>query len=102
MIRRPPRSTLFPYTTLSRSIPRRHMGQPAGHEHHRVLERLLSCRQLQILNGTHRNSLCSLPDSDAHRDRRWRGGGCDRESTPPKTTCLVKSCSVLCSKKKNT
>src|SRR3712207_9440785 len=26
MIRRPPRSTLFPYTTLFRSVPRRHGG----------------------------------------------------------------------------
>src|SRR5258708_10423546 len=28
MIRRPPRSTLFPYTTLFRSPPRRHQPQP--------------------------------------------------------------------------
>src|SRR2546427_11083325 len=28
MIRRPPRSTLFPYTTLFRSPPRRHVGPP--------------------------------------------------------------------------
>src|SRR3712207_8892950 len=28
MIRRPPRSTLFPYTTLFRSVPRRHHGLP--------------------------------------------------------------------------
>src|SRR5690348_18104391 len=27
MIRRPPRSTLFPYTTLFRSAPHRHLGQ---------------------------------------------------------------------------
>src|SRR5258707_8277258 len=30
MIRRPPRSTLFPYTTLFRSKPARHMGWPAS------------------------------------------------------------------------
>src|SRR5208283_5856896 len=30
MIRRPPRSTLFPYTTLFRSMPRQHSGNPAG------------------------------------------------------------------------
>src|SRR5438874_5348740 len=28
MIRRPPRSTLFPYTTLFRSQPRHHLGAP--------------------------------------------------------------------------
>src|SRR5256886_11339013 len=40
MIRRPPRSTLFPYTTLFRSG--REVGQPRRHEHvrPRVLERL--------------------------------------------------------------
>src|SRR4051812_49571864 len=31
MIRRPPRSTLFPYTTLFRSADRRRAGAPAGH-----------------------------------------------------------------------
>src|SRR3712207_7976538 len=30
MIRRPPRSTLFPYTTLFRSVGGRHPGQPRG------------------------------------------------------------------------
>src|SRR2546430_17363694 len=30
MIRRPPRSTLFPYTTLFRSAPRRSRDRPAG------------------------------------------------------------------------
>src|SRR3712207_8197564 len=30
MIRRPPRSTLFPYTTLFRSLPRRIAGQVPG------------------------------------------------------------------------
>src|SRR2546430_8955230 len=30
MIRRPPRSTLFPYTTLFRSIPQRVLGQDGG------------------------------------------------------------------------
>src|SRR5438034_2349477 len=30
MVRRPPRSTLFPYTTLFRSVVRRMSAQPAG------------------------------------------------------------------------
>src|SRR2546426_6624185 len=34
MIRRPPRSTLFPYTTLFRS--RRHQGRAHEHEHERL------------------------------------------------------------------
>src|SRR3712207_8084335 len=40
MIRRPPRSTLFPYTTLFRSCSRRHgrgdVGQDQPTEHHRT------------------------------------------------------------------
>src|SRR2546430_15735422 len=32
MIRRPPRSTLFPYTTLFRSLPTRQMPSGAGHD----------------------------------------------------------------------
>src|SRR3712207_8712506 len=34
MIRRPPRSTLFPYTTLFRSLVRLERVQVHGHEHH--------------------------------------------------------------------
>src|SRR3712207_8225377 len=37
MIRRPPRSTLFPYTTLFRS--HRGRGRPEGHVHRRHAER---------------------------------------------------------------
>src|SRR2546426_8638240 len=40
MIRRPPRSTLFPYTTLFRSLMLRigiRLGSDFGHAHHRLL-----------------------------------------------------------------
>src|SRR3989441_8106878 len=36
MIRRPPRSTLFPYTTLFRSVLDRHLAGGARHDAHRV------------------------------------------------------------------
>src|SRR6266705_5331969 len=40
MIRRPPRSTLFPYTTLFRSDDRAHMAvRPAGGHNHGVCDR---------------------------------------------------------------
>src|SRR3712207_7507537 len=39
MIRRPPRSTLFPYTTLFRSRARRASGDPAGGRGARLLGR---------------------------------------------------------------
>src|SRR6266536_3618952 len=40
MIRRPPRSTLFPYTTLFRPAPRRHAGAAVGGRHVRRGHRL--------------------------------------------------------------
>src|SRR2546426_8970176 len=42
MIRRPPRSTVFPYTTLFRSLSAH--GRDAGREHHGELH-VRSCRQ---------------------------------------------------------
>src|SRR2546428_2636567 len=44
MIRRPPRSTLFPYTTLFRSLsvgrsPKRRVGKPPGEIRHRCVTR---------------------------------------------------------------
>src|SRR3712207_7244623 len=41
MIRRPPRSTRFPYTTLFRSIPRHHVERP---DHHRGAEQQPAAR----------------------------------------------------------
>src|SRR5260370_14945444 len=50
MIRRPPRSTLFPYTTLFRS------------------------RELRSRKGTSRAGQRTGPALPAERDRRWRAG----------------------------
>src|SRR5438034_11834827 len=41
MIRRPPRSTLFPYTTLFRSLDVR--AEAVVHSHHHALAELLAC-----------------------------------------------------------
>src|SRR2546426_3931056 len=94
MIRRPPRSTLFPYTTLFRSA-RSHVpdgvaagltgghsdfGQPA-HDRPDVLER--SEVQLNVL---------------ARRDVADAGG--DRKSTRLNSSHLVISYAVFCLKKK--
>src|SRR3712207_8397714 len=54
MIRRPPRSTLFPYTTLFRSQPadeRQHRGRPVGRAHllRRADQRLLRRRRARGL-----------------------------------------------------
>src|SRR3712207_8786607 len=67
MIRRPPRSTLFPYTTLFRSDPRARLGvrgvRPgahaagaAGHARgHRLADRLPLDRKSTRLNSSHAN-----------------------------------------------
>src|SRR2546430_16875738 len=41
MIRRPPRSTLFPYTTLFRSAPRPHWERRTGRDTKRLLRRAM-------------------------------------------------------------
>src|SRR5438094_10364088 len=65
MIRRPPRSTLFPYTTLFRSVHRRDLGTPAGSERGQGLDPpagqsrsadldLVQDRKSTRLNSSHR------------------------------------------------
>src|SRR5256885_3950899 len=80
MIRRPPRSTLFPYTTLFRSV----FGEPSGH--HRIAIGL-AARQDRRDAGPHR--------SLAHDER-------DRKSTRLNSSHLVISYAVFCLKKKKT
>src|SRR2546426_8140228 len=71
MIRRPPRSTLFPYTTLFRSAPRERRTGPPG----------------PVAAGDARVSPA-------------RGGGRDRKSTRLNSSHLVISYAVFCLKKK--
>src|SRR2546426_4867834 len=76
MIRRPPRSTLFPYTTLFRSRPDQHQ------------ERAQAARGVDPLARQSR-----VPG--VHADRR------DRKSTRLNSSHLVISYAVFCLKKKN-
>src|SRR5438105_11989056 len=70
MIRRPPRSTLFPYTTLFRSEPRRHADAAGRHRGHRALGpcrlprrgRPLNRRRLRIRSEEHTSELQSRVD----------------------------------------
>src|SRR5256885_6837196 len=89
MIRRPPRSTLFPYTTLfrSRRVRRRH-GQLRPHRVQRRRRRRRDCRRA----GDHASWIAS----DDARD----GGGRDRKSTRLNSSHLVISYAVFCLKKK--
>src|SRR5256885_4574017 len=82
MIRRPPRSTLFPYTTLFRSL-----GQPPGEQH----------RDDGDAGGEpkERDETEPVGDRDAG-DRRQR----DRKSTRLNSSHLVISYAVFCLKKK--
>src|SRR3989454_8716299 len=84
MIRRPPRSTLFPYTTLFRSPPR----SPEVYDQPRVST---------LPTGASRTSLASLV-------RGWKDDATgleqDRKSTRLNSSHLVISYAVFCLKKK--
>src|SRR2546427_9150762 len=90
MIRRPPRSTLFPYTTLFRSLPhgddRRHLrGRPGAVEED---------------SGTHEVEV-ALPQLDDRAGVR-RVAQRDRKSTRLNSSHSQISYAVFCLKKKNT
>src|SRR5258708_21336742 len=79
MIRRPPRSTLFPYTTLFRSQPPVAHAQP-GHP----------SRRIAVIAG-----------SRGRRRRRSAGTGGDRKSTRLNSSHQIISYTVFCLKKKS-
>src|SRR3712207_8013332 len=93
MIRRPPRSTLFPYTTLFRSIgylARAGVVQPAPSSPDR-----LRGRQLAAFDGRAR-AACRTLAAEGTRVR-WR----DRKSTRLNSSHANISYAVFCLKKKN-
>src|SRR2546422_4568526 len=102
MIRRPPRSTLFPYTTLFRSQPVvRVLAEALGHE----LEELV----LDLAHVLARREAGAVGDSKdvrVHRDGRMAEGGVedhvgrDRKSTRLNSSHGYISYAVFCLKKK--
>src|SRR3712207_9290740 len=84
MIRRPPRSTLFPYTTLFRS---RHVDARAPPEHHQVQQRVGP----QPVGPVHRDA-GALPRRVHPRE--------DRKSTRLNSSHANISYAVFCLKKK--
>src|SRR2546426_7769453 len=84
MIRRPPRSTLFPYTTLFRSVS---LAARAGDARGTVA--------IFEWSGTHQRQLQFESRSVAGHD------GIDRKSTRLNSSHLVISYAVFCLKKKN-
>src|SRR5256885_11593076 len=92
MIRRPPRSTLFPYTTLFRSINRQRGEQhAAAHE----------VRGRHRAGGVSGEVAAHQVDAEAIQER---GGGArqDRKSTRLNSSHLVISDGVFCLEKKKT
>src|SRR3712207_8020111 len=92
MIRRPPRSTLFPYTTLFRShtLPRGSLGVPA-------LQPCLSLRSPQVITGWLTLVLhCPSLETGSKPTPQ------DRKSTRLNSSHANISYAVFCLKKKNT
>src|SRR3712207_7582999 len=100
MIRRPPRSTLFPYTTLFRSragIPLTHLG---GHLVPDVqqLPQVGVVRRVRLVVAQGGRVLLAGPS--VHRLRRRQLGAVDRKSTRLNSSHANISYAVFCLKKK--
>src|SRR2546429_4000521 len=63
MIRRPPRSTLFPYTTLFRSVRRAGARASARRAHHHISA---ACRSRRVLRGRRRAERARAHRSEEH------------------------------------
>src|SRR3712207_7544874 len=98
MIRRPPRSTLFPYTTLFRSgLQVAHLlaaGEGRVRLHERVLHDVLRARLADDLRG--------VAEEGAAVARHDRLEGRDRKSTRLNSSHANISYAVFCLKKKKT
>src|SRR5256885_10706576 len=94
MIRRPPRSTLFPYTTLFRSVEdgaeRAVVAQAQGGEHVRTLAQLLADAFVDQHVGVHAHADVEDDARDARRSEEHRLN----------SSHLVISYAVFCLKKK--
>src|SRR3712207_7645988 len=96
MIRRPPRSTLFPYTTLFRSDPD---PETHAHKHRAEQERDAPAPGLELLVGGERGD--QREDGDGEEvARRCTGLRPDRKSTRLNSSHANISYAVFCLKKK--
>src|SRR5256885_5831303 len=89
MIRRPPRSTLFPYTTLFRSVP-----DEKGHQANELRNEKNKRENHESKEGMTENFADDVAVQDAHVKKR------DRKSTRLNSSHLVISYAVFCLKKK--
>src|SRR3712207_7157970 len=100
MIRRPPRSTLFPYTTLFRSLReggRRNRDRPR-HKRPRRQTRAVSAARLGHLAP----ALLGLPDTDRSLPPVRRRAGRSEEHTSELQSRQYLVCRLLLEKKKKT
>src|SRR3712207_8442933 len=96
MIRRPPRSPLFPYTTLFRSGQLVQLHLPVAHPPAEVGDRLLDRGEAEVLRvADHRHHQPARP---AHRDAHVRS----EEHTSELQSRQYLVCRLLLEKKKNT
>src|SRR2546421_8845317 len=98
MIRRPPRSTLFPYTTLFRSPQGRFHQLPAVYPANRACVGSHFC--VVIALGEHVHALAVMQHSHLFADR-WECCITDRKSTRLNSSHDQISYAVFCLKKKN-
>src|SRR5256885_6002551 len=94
MIRRPPRSTLFPYTTLFRSVRRAAPDCVAVAHDVLVMHQIRPARHRCRLEGQ------GLDQARFRHGRRRHGRTLDRKSTRLNSSHLVISYAVFCLKKK--
>src|SRR5690349_21991675 len=92
MLRRPPRSTLFPYTTLFRSVlPQQEYQWISEHEHHQETQRNAEHRRhAEEAHGLLRHGTAGIPKFDDE----------DRKSTRLNSSHVEISYAVFCLKKK--
>src|SRR3989454_7102117 len=95
MIRRPPRSTLFPYTTLFRSATMLGFFFEAGED-----EEAEIAGPIVISNGERVDEAYGPPPPKSARGVAPHGGQRDRKSTRLNSSHLVISYAVFCLKKK--
>src|SRR5687768_17983648 len=96
MIRRPPRSTLFPYTTLFRSPQTKRQGLQTGCEGDRLdllEQRVALVTLLQVVVGNPWAQMMDVVEPDISRE--------DRKSTRLNSSHGYISYAVFCLKKKN-
>src|SRR3712207_7976797 len=102
MIRRPPRSTLFPYTTLFRSEGPRQIKPPAvliaGML--RLLGRGIESRAWSWLSDEAGQRVTTPPDVAGWDETRWLDSSKDRKSTRLNSSHANISYAVFCLKKK--